>query len=1198
MGLADTIRETFGGGAAATHEGQTSSEASRGVVDVEHTPGAFPETPAAEDQQRELGGSQLNPTPSSILPGKEGARGHEHKDSGVGLSDVTGSHPKTVGQTDPLHSGTTGDSKLVDVTNSRPQTVDKSALSHNTSAAANTPVSTGLSDVTQSRPQTVEKGALRQAPAQTLETGTLQSHPRTTVGHDDAPATTTTGGHHFRRSSVDMPKDSSSTGPSEGIDSHHKKDPSTLGGLLGGNYLGGASHKHEVSPLDKDSHMTGDTAGGLFSSEPYNRNTATTGTTHRSALGNDTNSTASALGGTDASHNTVSQGKDKSSTGNEESYWGNLPTAASLPSAGSIYNTVTGSGSGEDHSVQHRRVPAAGDDEVAMHSASHSPDSHVPRGGIYNTVVGHGSSADDTVAGRTPEHNRSGSGSIYNTLSGAAAGGYNAAANAAQELYNTVSGRSGSGTEHGYEHEKPLTTTASTSNTAGAEHESPFSTTSPSTTSRAVNPNTTTSSSTGNNQGVAAGAYNTLASAAQGVSDAVTGNNNTSTTGTHQDCSTPLTGTTTTGSHNTTSGSYEPGIATGAYNAVANTAQSVSDTVTGNNRTTGTTGYEQGGPYDSSSTSSGLTGATGNTSTTGNQGVAAGAYNAVANAAQSAADTVTGRNTSGTEHQSGHNTGSATGTHRTFPLDNSPTFTTTDRSVGSDRNPAAAAATTHDHHDHHKTGQHLAGAGAGAVAGKGAYDFLHRKGNDKTDARNEFHSDSAGLFSDSELKNLSLRQKDGSHADDVLAAPSHGEQTLSTSGPGQSHGFHGMSSHPTSSGSGTDSGVGYDTPASLAAAGSRSQQARGDDFHGTGQTHGLGSGHPSAHKSEIPIPSRAHESQTHGLGSGHPSAHKSEIPMPSRVHENTSPSSLADQRAEPPRSSAHHSGAGAGLAGAGLGAGAGYGASRLARDHHDDKHASAAAGEIPSSTSPSRQHQPFESSTLNRLAEPASSDHHHKEHKDKSSTGHHSVLPFPTRKHHDKHADETTTASDSLHDQHHHDKDSHEHGHKARDVATFGAGAAAAGGAYETLRDDKTTGHRQPGQTAAAANTGSSPATMSSIANERRHAPLTSTTAPTSTTSPTSALDTHQKERAAAGMTGISPSSAGLGAGAGAAAAAASGTNQQGTLSRAGGDGHAPLHSTHDEHMQERGTTVPAADGKKDPYNHLSSGTPSGVSLE
>ncbi|KAK8127301.1 hypothetical protein PG984_008409 [Apiospora sp. TS-2023a] len=1390
MGLADTIRETFGGGAAATHpeESSSSPEVSRGLVDS-HTPGAFPaDTPIAEEQ-RELGGSSQygnttgTTSNSNILAGKEGVRGHDHKDSGVGLSDVTSSHPKTVGHDDVLHS-TTGGSKLSDVTHSHPQSVEKSGL-HGSTAASNTPVASGLSDVTRSRPETVGQSGLHSTTAgttapssglsdvthsspQTVEKGALQSHPQSTLqshpqsSHNNDALT----GSHFRRSSVSMPTDSTGTGPSETLASHGKKDTTTLGSLLGGNYMGGS--KTDPASFERE-HANEPASRGLLRSEDHNN--AHQGT-HGSTLGSGVSSgTTLGATGTDstAHHNTVSNGRDKSSTDHTESYWG------SLPSAQGIYNTVTGSGSGEDHTAVHRRVPAAGDSEVAMQSAGHGPEAHAPRGaGVYNTVVGHGSAADDTIPGQTrsADHQRSPSGGLYNTITSAAAG-----------LYNTVSGRSDSGTEHQYEHDKPLTTTTSTSSGLGntgltgsnsrVEHESPFSNTTSTTSPRSGN--TTSTGTTGNNQGIAAGAYGAAASAAQGISNAVTGNNNnnnthntsrdvpqygtnnpfndttststgtgstgltginnrsahdspltsttsprsgnldkvdttgsaglatgaynaaasaaqgisntvtgnnnnnnTSATGTQYDHNRPTTSTGPIGTRNTnTTSSTEPGMATGAYNAVANTAQSVADTVTGNNRNTSSQ-YNQGGPYDSTTSRSAYPSTTGNThtNTTGSQpGVAAGAYNAVAGAAQTVADTVTGNNnnnnrstgsqyeqggpydsttsrsayptttgnthtnTSSTQpgvaagaynavagaaqtvantvtgnnnnnhgsttgHQSGLNNDNTTGTHRAFPLDNSsPTFNTANRSAvaGDERFPTSGTNTgSHDHTSH--TGRNIAGAGAGAAAGAGVYDFLHRKEGDAPDPLNEFVSNegpyntrthehegwapsqSAGLFSDTELKRLSLRQKEG----DSLEPSSHRShaEDLSTSGPGQSHGFHGMKSHPSSG-----SNVAYDTPESLAAAGASGDRTRGDIYNGQGQTHGLGSGHPSAHKSEIPIPSR--------------------------VHENPHPTSLAGQRAEPPRSSDHSdhsSNIGKGLAGAGLGAGAGYGASRLARDHHDDqKHA--ATSSIPSPTTTSSHHEPVESSTLNRSVEPISSSSHHHHHKDNSSPTSGSMLPLPS-KHNDRHAQDTTPSSGLSG----HDSDKHQH--KARDVAAFGAGAGAGAAGYDMFSHDKSSpsGVRHPGQTTAnttASNTASNTAssshpTMSSIAADRRtaHSPTTSSSLNTAATPETASLDEHQRSRAAAGMTGINPAAgvAGLGVGAGGAGAAiASGMNQDGhsqqqqqdMLSRSGGDGHPPLQSSHAENLKERGTTVPSANaGKKDPYNHLSSGTPSGVVLE
>ena len=1050
MGLADTIRDTLGVG--------HSAEAAHGDVD-RHTPGAFPSDTPMSEEQRELG-SQSHTT--GLVGGKEGGiRGHEHRDSGVGLSDVSGSHPKTVGQSDLSSSGLTSGNnttKLSDVTHSRPQTVEKGGL-HNT-AAGNTGVSSGLSDVTHSHPTTVGQGSTHNTAASNTGVSSglsdvTQSHPKT-VGNDSirntAAGNTTgltdddyshsqasiekgalqshrhTGGHHqgvgdhFHRSDVHMPTDSASRGPSENAD-HGSAAGNALASVLGEPNNPNAGYKAHPHRDDDDG-----------------KSAAPGGGSHHTTT---TTTTTSAPGGVDSSsHNIVSNGKGNTShTDNKETYWGSLPAAAGVyntvtgngsgedttthhrhvPSSG-VYNTVTGSGSGEDATSQHRHVPAAGDSEVAMQAAGHSPDAHVPRGaGVYNTVVGHGSDADAASRAQGPSsaaiatssssaQEPSSSGGLYNTLSGAAAGGYSAAASAAQGLYNTISHRSGSGTEQQYEPDKPLTTTTSRPDASAADAGS-----------------------------------------------------------------------------------------------------------------------------------------------SGHQGYAAGAYNTVANAAQGVSDTVTGRG--GAEHRTtGHE--SATGTQRAFPLDNSsPTTTLNNRALAADGG----------HHDSH-AGRNLAGAGAGAAAGAGVYDFLHRKDTDAPDPKNEFvsnvnpynapthegwqHVESGGLFSNSELKRLSLRQKEMGYED---ASASHGDGLVS-SGTGQTHDL----------GSGHRS---YDTPASLAASGSQkpSQVSRG----GEDQLASGGRG------------------QTHGLGSSSSGADRAEIPVSSRAHQNYPTTSLDDQRSEAPRSSDHQSNVGAGLAGAGVGAGAAYGASRLARDHHDDKHS--ATSRIPTaSSSTSRQQQQQQQpmgSTANRFVPTTASTH-----RDTPPGNGGLPLPTPKRDTRDKH---------DAHVRHPDDNNKGEHSHKARNVAAFGAGGAAAAGGYDMLsHGDKPSGVRQPGQSTADVSTGAA-------------APVSSTTT-TTTTSPTSLLDEHQRSRAAAGMTGMGPTTTGTttstAAGVGAStAAAASGMSQQGvrqqqqqdTLSRAGGDGHAPLHSSLGKNLKERGTTVPSASaGKKDPYNHLSSGTPSGVSME
>ncbi|KAK7998392.1 cytochrome P450 4V3 [Apiospora arundinis] len=1135
MGLADTIRDTLGVGA---HHEEHSAEASHGVVD-HRTPGAFPSDTPTTEEQRELS-SQSNTTGTTGLAGKEGIRGHAQKDSGVGLSDVTGSHPKTVGQSDLSSSGnSSGMTGLSDVTHSHPQTVGKDTLRdtaagnttapsggltfshsrpqaaekgalHNTSAA-NTGVSSGLSDVTHSHPQTVGHDSVRNTAAgnttgltddddlsraQAAEKGSLQSHPQTS-------------GSHFHRSDVHMPTNATGTGPSENVD-HGSAAGNALASVLG------EPHNRYSKGTDKSPISTTGT-GGVLGTDPSSH------------------------------HNTVSQGTGhRSNTGNTESYWGSLPSAAG------IYNTVTGNGSGEDTTSQHRHVPAAGDSEVAMQSASRGPEAPVPRGGVYNTVVGHGSSTDDTNRTAQSTTNESGGG-LYNTLSGAAAGGYNAAASAAQGLYNTVSRRSGSGTEHEYEHDKPLTTTTSHPGGTGSgvldpagvkhqyQHETPATTTGPGVLSTSQvhdndSPFTTSSSTT-----------------APGIRG---------TTGGHSgyERDTPLTSSTSPQAGNTSNitgtdiAQGAVGVAAvaaqAAYNGASYAAQGISNAVqsdtaanaaqaVSNTASSAAQGVSNAVTSDTAANAAQTVSNTASNAAQGASNAASNAYqgvsNTASNASQAVSDTVYGDSNTRTGQYEGNKplsttTSTTTGTQRAFPLDNSPTTTTfNNRSLASDRDPAST-------HDHSHTGRNLAGAGAGAVAGKGAYDFLHRKPTDAPDPLNEFvsnenpynapthegwqHSEPGGLFSDSELKRLSLRQKEL----DEAALPPQGGFASTSSGTGQTHGL--GSGHPS-----------YDTPASLAAAG-RLQQSRAADEHltsgGRGQTHGLGSGSPS---------SRA----------GH-----TEIPIPSRAHQNP----LDEQRAEAPRSD-HSSNVGAGLAGAGLGAGAAYGASRVARDHHDDKNSATSSG-IPSSS-------------VNRSEPMATTPTTHHDTSARGNGG----LPIPTSAKHDvvdKHDRRSDDAPSGLQQEKH---------HKARDVAAFGAGGAAAAGGYDMLsHGDKPSGVRQPGQTAA-----DSPTTTSS------------------TTSPTSMLDDHQRSRAAAGMTGIGPAStagtglAGVGAG---AVAADTGMNQEGhrqqaqqdTLSRSGGDGHAPLHSTHDKNVKERGTTVPSANaGKKDPYNHLSSGTPSGVSM-
>ncbi|KAK6063094.1 hypothetical protein SCUP515_12719 [Seiridium cupressi] len=175
--------------------------------------------------------------------------------------------------------------------------------------------------------------------------------------------------------------------------------------------------------------------------------TGTTGT-DRSHTGSHATSTSGLAAGTGAaaaagalagheSHNTVNNGREKStvSQNQEEPYWGDLPQGAG------VYNTVTGHGSGEDTSSQHRNISQTGDAGHVSHTGpygttdtsegSHGPHSsrlanaadprvdsdrdgsrttgpsgtmgttgtssgHQSYGtGVYNTVTGHGSNRED-----------------------------------------------------------------------------------------------------------------------------------------------------------------------------------------------------------------------------------------------------------------------------------------------------------------------------------------------------------------------------------------------------------------------------------------------------------------------------------------------------------------------------------------------------------------------------------------------------------------------------------------------------------------------------------------------------------------------------------------------------------------------------------------------------------------------------------
>ncbi|KAH8197217.1 hypothetical protein TruAng_008634 [Truncatella angustata] len=99
--------------------------------------------------------------------------------------------------------------------------------------------------------------------------------------------------------------------------------------------------------------------------------------------------TAGALAGHGGDHNKVGNGGVKSEITSEEPYWGDLPQGAG------VYNGVTGHGSGENTSGQHRAVPRTGDASEASRIGK-SGESRAPQSiGVHNAFAGYGSNRDD-----------------------------------------------------------------------------------------------------------------------------------------------------------------------------------------------------------------------------------------------------------------------------------------------------------------------------------------------------------------------------------------------------------------------------------------------------------------------------------------------------------------------------------------------------------------------------------------------------------------------------------------------------------------------------------------------------------------------------------------------------------------------------------------------------------------------------------
>lgn len=383
---------------AVFSSGSHSTEAEKGLVD-HRTPGAFPveESDTTGGHQPVAGTSDLgkdhehnklhkkgDPRGYTGL-GEEGTSGvgHKHADNVTGLEDQRYVQQDTAAK-------------------NAPSTISSQPSTHNTSLAtdqANRPdtsavpgtgaVAAGAGGVA-ARELGEDRSGQKPLSQNTSNQDTLgrTSHLPTNTSRDDYTGTTT-GRDTLGGNTVG----SSTTG----------RD--TLGGTttgrdtLGGNTVGssttgrdtlGGTTGRDTTGLGTGRDVTGSNTTGSGLGE-------TTGSHHPAA-------TAGAVGAGALAGHELNRGAD-SKTGStnqtEEPYWGDLPQGAG------VYNTVTGHGSGEDTSAQHRTVPKpAGDASPHSTVTGNTTDRLGYGSGVYNTVVGHGSNDEHNRAHHTDDGQR------------------------------------------------------------------------------------------------------------------------------------------------------------------------------------------------------------------------------------------------------------------------------------------------------------------------------------------------------------------------------------------------------------------------------------------------------------------------------------------------------------------------------------------------------------------------------------------------------------------------------------------------------------------------------------------------------------------------------------------------------------------------------------------------------------------------
>ncbi|KAI4602321.1 hypothetical protein KJ359_009561 [Pestalotiopsis sp. 9143b] len=396
---------------AVFSSGSHSTEAEKGLVD-HRTPGAFPvEESDTTGQHQTVAGtsSELDkdhhehnklhkkgdPRGYTGLVGEEGASGHKHADNVTGLDEQRYVQQDTAAK-------------------NAPTTISSQPSTHNTSLAtdqANRPdtsavpgtgaVAAGAGGVA-ARELGEDRSGQKPSALNTSSQDTLgqTSDLPTNISRDNY--TGTTGRDTVGRDTLGSNTLGSTTGRdtlgSNTLGSTTGRD--TLGtttgrDTVGSNTLGDSTPGRDTTGLGTGrdatgSSVTGTTGSGRETTESHSHSAATAGAVGAGALaGHELNRGADSRTGT-------------STDQTEEPYWGDLPQGTG------VYNTVTGHGSGEDTSVQHRTVPKPAGDASSPHSTvtGNTTDRLGYGSGVYNTVVGHGSNDEHTRAHHTDDGQR------------------------------------------------------------------------------------------------------------------------------------------------------------------------------------------------------------------------------------------------------------------------------------------------------------------------------------------------------------------------------------------------------------------------------------------------------------------------------------------------------------------------------------------------------------------------------------------------------------------------------------------------------------------------------------------------------------------------------------------------------------------------------------------------------------------------